>query len=202
MITCDYYYPDTVAIGHAAFLLQAALVSQPRASFHAGNRPARAASGAASLLVVTSAEMASSAPATRSGGVLSSPSLSPATSRGRPRQGRTPWRGRCVRTLCSRPRVRPRPARRTCCRGRQSATRDCSGPCAGAIAAAIMERRGHSPITVTLNTYGHLLPGLEQHLTEALDARGREARALARSVGHAWVTSVSWRFAQLQQNSP
>ncbi len=46
-----------------------------------------------------------------------------------------------------------------------------------------MERMGHSSITVTLNTYGHLLPGLEERVTEALDARGREARVTAGSVG-------------------
>jgi hypothetical protein len=41
----------------------------------------------------------------------------------------------------------------------------------GAHPRAIMDRLGHSSITVTLNTYGHLLPGLEERLTEALDAR-------------------------------
>lgn len=39
-----------------------------------------------------------------------------------------------------------------------------------------MERMGHSSITVTLGTYGHLLPGLEQALTEALDRVGRGAQ--------------------------
>jgi integrase len=54
----------------------------------------------------------------------------------------------------------------------------------GAHPRAIMERMGHSSITVTLNTYGHLLPGLEERVTEALDARGRAARASgAGSVG-------------------
>jgi hypothetical protein len=48
---------------------------------------------------------------------------------------------------------------------------------------AIMERMGRSSITVTLNTYGHLLPGLEERLTEALDARGRGARTAAGSGG-------------------
>ena len=46
-----------------------------------------------------------------------------------------------------------------------------------------MERMGHSSITMTLNTYGHLLPGLEERLTEALDARGRGAREVAGSGG-------------------
>jgi hypothetical protein len=53
----------------------------------------------------------------------------------------------------------------------------------GAHARALMERMGHSSITVTLNTYGHLLPGLEARLTDALDARGRAARdEVSRSV--------------------
>lgn len=39
----------------------------------------------------------------------------------------------------------------------------------GAHPKAIMERLGHSSITVTLNTYGHLLPELEGALTEGLE---------------------------------
>jgi integrase len=34
---------------------------------------------------------------------------------------------------------------------------------------AIMERLGHSSIQVTLDTYGHLFPELEAHITEGLD---------------------------------
>jgi len=34
---------------------------------------------------------------------------------------------------------------------------------------AIMERLGHSTITVTLDTYGHLFPSLEKRLDDALD---------------------------------
>lgn len=41
---------------------------------------------------------------------------------------------------------------------------------------AIMERMGHSSITVTLDRYGHLLPSLEAQLDEALDRAGRSAR--------------------------
>ncbi len=33
-----------------------------------------------------------------------------------------------------------------------------------------MERMGHSSITVTLGTYGHLLPGLDTELTTRLGA--------------------------------
>jgi len=40
-----------------------------------------------------------------------------------------------------------------------------------------MERLGHSSIQVTLGTYGHLLPGIDEHLTVGLDALGRAARA-------------------------
>jgi integrase len=36
---------------------------------------------------------------------------------------------------------------------------------------AIMERLGHSSITVTLGTYGHLLPSLDEELTRKLDAQ-------------------------------
>ena len=39
----------------------------------------------------------------------------------------------------------------------------------GAHPKAIMERLGHSSITVTLNTYGHLFPELDESLTEGLE---------------------------------
>ncbi len=45
----------------------------------------------------------------------------------------------------------------------------------GAHPKAIMERMGHSSITVTLDRYGHLLPSLEEHLTEALNRTGQAA---------------------------
>ncbi len=41
-----------------------------------------------------------------------------------------------------------------------------------------MKRLGHSSITVTYNTYGHLFPALEEALTESLDRSYREAKAL------------------------
>lgn len=41
---------------------------------------------------------------------------------------------------------------------------------------AIMKRLGHSSITVTYNTYGHLFPALEETLTEALDRGYRAAK--------------------------
>lgn len=40
-----------------------------------------------------------------------------------------------------------------------------------------MERLGHESITTTLNTYGHLFPGLDEALTEALDTQFRDAAA-------------------------
>lgn len=51
----------------------------------------------------------------------------------------------------------------------------------GAHPRAIMERLGHSSITVTLGTYGHLFPSLD----EALTARLSEAISAARSVPRA-----------------
>jgi hypothetical protein len=39
-----------------------------------------------------------------------------------------------------------------------------------------MQRLGHSSITVTMNTYGHLFPELDETLTEGLDAAYRAAR--------------------------
>ena len=43
----------------------------------------------------------------------------------------------------------------------------------GAHPRAIMERMGHSTITVTLDTYGHLLPKIDAALDEALDGMYR-----------------------------
>jgi integrase len=51
----------------------------------------------------------------------------------------------------------------------------------GAHPRAIMERLGHSSITITMDTYGHLLPSLDDSLTDALEQRFRSgARADAR----------------------
>lgn len=47
----------------------------------------------------------------------------------------------------------------------------------GAHPRAMMERLGHSSVTVTINTYGHLMPGLQEQLTDGLDAVYRGARA-------------------------
>lgn len=48
----------------------------------------------------------------------------------------------------------------------------------GAHPRAIMERMGHSSIQVTMDTYGHLFPGLELALTDALDDVYRSSRGL------------------------
>ena len=40
-----------------------------------------------------------------------------------------------------------------------------------------MERMGHSSIQVTLGTYGHVLPGIDERLTIGLDIAPRAARA-------------------------
>ena len=50
---------------------------------------------------------------------------------------------------------------------------------------AIMERMGHRSITVALDRYGHLLPSMEEHLTEALNRLGR---AVAQRVSAAGAT--------------
>lgn len=45
----------------------------------------------------------------------------------------------------------------------------------GAHPRAMMERLGHSSVTVTLDTYGHLLPSLDEALTAGLEDRYRAA---------------------------
>lgn len=50
----------------------------------------------------------------------------------------------------------------------------------GAHPRAIMERLGHSDITVTLNTYSHLFPALEEQLTDRLDGLYRDAERTPR----------------------
>ena len=46
----------------------------------------------------------------------------------------------------------------------------------GAPQMAVMRRLGHSTITVTIDTYGHLFPEAEEALTDVLDGVGRAAR--------------------------
>lgn len=47
----------------------------------------------------------------------------------------------------------------------------------GAHPRAIMERLGHSSITVTIDTYGHLFPALDEALSEGLERTYQAARA-------------------------
>ena len=69
----------------------------------------------------------------------------------------------------------------------------------GAHPRAIMERMGHSSVQVTLGTYGHLLPGIDEHLTNGLDSLGRAARSdgaakdksVGSRLGHAVVTPLA-----------
>ena len=49
----------------------------------------------------------------------------------------------------------------------------------GAHPRAMMERLGHSTINVTLGTYGHLFPNLEQRIDDALGDRYRSAESPA-----------------------
>lgn len=46
----------------------------------------------------------------------------------------------------------------------------------GAHPRAIMERMGHSSVQVTLGSYGHVLPGIDERLTNGLDDAARAAR--------------------------
>ena len=48
---------------------------------------------------------------------------------------------------------------------------------AGAHPRAIQARLGHASITTTLDVYGHRMPGLDDRLAEALDARLRATLA-------------------------
>jgi len=57
----------------------------------------------------------------------------------------------------------------------------------GAHPKAIQDRLGHSDIRVTLNTYGHLFPSLEESLTDRLDALYRSAE------GNRWAPARSSR---------
>ncbi len=46
---------------------------------------------------------------------------------------------------------------------------------------AIMERMGHSTINVTLGTYGHMFPAIDEQLDAALGTRLERARTVASS---------------------
>ena len=80
---------------------------------------------------------------------------------------------------------------------------------AGAHPRAIMERLGHSSITVTMDTYGHLLPSLDDALTGALEERFqtsesdglRPTRGLHRDRPSRPITQKPRRSAPLQGSS-
>ena len=48
---------------------------------------------------------------------------------------------------------------------------------------AVMKRMGHSTITVTYDTYGHLFPARDAEITKALEELGHGARARRATVG-------------------
>jgi integrase len=52
---------------------------------------------------------------------------------------------------------------------------------------AMMERLGHSSVTVTINTYGHLMPGLEEQVIDGLDATYRTVRDAALEPPACWL---------------
>jgi len=70
----------------------------------------------------------------------------------------------------------------------------------GAHPRAVMERLGHSSITVTLDRYGHLFPHLEESLTADLE----RSRALALGLGAAGLsrTDCARRPEHSCQRSP
>jgi len=47
----------------------------------------------------------------------------------------------------------------------------------GAHPRALMERLGHASVTTSLDTYGHLLPSLDEALTAGLNDVAQAARA-------------------------
>jgi len=51
---------------------------------------------------------------------------------------------------------------------------------AGVNAKALCTYMGHSSITVTMNTYGHLFPALEEALTDRLDVAYRNETGTSR----------------------
>jgi len=60
----------------------------------------------------------------------------------------------------------------------------------GAHPKAIMERLGHSSIQVTLDRYGHLLPGLDEALTDGLEATYRASLTARATTPESVVTAL------------
>jgi integrase len=61
---------------------------------------------------------------------------------------------------------------------------------AGAHPKAIQARLGHASITTTLNTYGHLFPGLDDELAERLEATHADSAARLLQAGGSSVTPI------------
>ncbi len=51
---------------------------------------------------------------------------------------------------------------------------------AGASAKEVAVRAGHTSVSVVLDRYGHLLPGTEEKVTDALDVMAKAAEAQPR----------------------
>jgi integrase len=62
----------------------------------------------------------------------------------------------------------------------------------GAHPRAIMERLGHSTIAVTMDVYGHLLPSIDEALTDGLDATFQKAHA-------AWMRPENGQVVELSR---
>ena len=64
-----------------------------------------------------------------------------------------------------------------------------------------MERLGHSDVTVTLNVHGHLLPSLEEQLTDGLDELYPGDDRRRRSPRPASRPATSWSAVQTRISS-
>ena len=61
----------------------------------------------------------------------------------------------------------------------------------GAHPRALMERLGHHSIAVTLDIYGHLLPAIDDQLTDALEVRFRGAGLERSRTSRGLVTEIA-----------
>ena len=69
---------------------------------------------------------------------------------------------------------------------------------AGASPYEIASRAGHTSVAVVLDRYGHLLPGSEERVNDALDALARDAIGSARAIGRAMEALNSTRSVEMQ----
>jgi integrase len=70
----------------------------------------------------------------------------------------------------------------------------------GAHAKEIADRLGHSSPVVTMRTYAHVLPSLEERLRDGLDATFESARA-ARNVDQGWTNGVSGAVLDMKKGA-